>query len=306
MTPGVTWPEGRRFAFTVIDDPDSQSLEESRSVYGLLEDLGLLTTKAVWVLEPPERNSPGETCASPEALEFTQTLQRKGFEIAYHNGAPGTLQRDAIIRSLDLFRAYFGGDPGTMANHYNGDAMYWGEARLSGAARVIYKAVSRGPKPHYGHVPGHPSFWGDVCRERIQYCRNFVFRRINTLSACPFMPYADPQRPFVQAWYAASEGANCPSYLRQCAEREQDRLEEEGGACIMYTHFGHGFMDAGRLNTEFVRLMRRLAAKGGWFVPVGTLLEHLRQARGVHPLTDRERHRMERSWLTTKLVYGTS
>ena len=226
--------------------------------------------------------------------------------LGYHNGAPGTLERDAIIRSLDLFREYFGADPVTMANHYNGDAIYWGEARLSGAARAIYKAVSRGPKPHYGHVPGHPSFWGDVCRERVEYCRNFVFRRINTLSACRYMPYVDPDRPFVRAWYASSEGANCPSYLRQCSEREQDRLEEEGGACIMYTHFGHGFADSGTLNAEFVRLMRRLAAKGGWFVPVGTLLGHLRSIQGVHVLTDAERSRMERAWLAAKLVYGTS
>ena len=25
-------------------------------------------------------------------------------------------------------------------------------------------------------------------------------------------------------------------------EAAQDRLEAEGGACIMYTHFGHGFV----------------------------------------------------------------
>jgi len=301
-----SWPGGRRFAFTVFDDPDSQSLDESRAAYGFLADLGLRTTKAVWIVEPPERNSPGETCESAAFLEFSQALQARGFEIAYHNGAPGTLQRDDVIRSLDLFREYFGADPASMANHYNGDAIYWGDARLSGAARAVYRAVSRGPKPHYGHVEGHPCFWGDICRARIRYCRNFVFRRINTLRACPLMPYVDPRRPYVQAWYGASEGANCTSFLRQCSEREQDRLEEEGGACIMYTHFGHGFVTGGQLDPRFRRLMERLAARNGWFVPVTTLLDHLKRSHGPHLLTDCERSRMERSWLAAKLVYGTS
>ena len=305
MTPAVAWPDGRQFAFTVCDDPDAQSLDVSRAVYGLLEDLGLRTTKAVWMIEPPERNSPGETCESPESLELCLALQQKGFEIAYHNGAPGTLHRADIVRSLDLFRSHFG-DPATMANHYNGDAVYWGDARLSGPARMIYKAVRWKPSPHYGHVEGHPCFWGDLCRERIRYCRNFVFRSINTLSACPFMPYTDPQRPYVQAWYAASEGANCERFLRQCSEREQDRLEAEGGACIMYTHFGHGFVTDGKINPEFVRLMRRLAAKNGWFVPVRTLLDYLGATRGTRVLTRRERSQLEYSWLAAKLVHGTS
>jgi hypothetical protein len=302
----VEWPETRDFAFTVFDDPDAQSLTESREVYALLDDLGLRTTKAVWVLEPPERNSAGDTCESPAFLEFSQSLQQKGFEIAYHNGAPGTLRREETIRSLDRFRSYFGGDPVSMANHYSEDAIYWGAARLTGAARTLYGMVSRAPGSFFGHVERHPCFWGDVCRKRIRYCRNFVFRRLNTLRACPYMPYADPERPYVKAWFASAEGANCPSYVRQLSEREQDRLEEERGACIMYTHFGHGFVQGGKLDPTFKRLMTRLATKKGWFVPVSVLLDDLATQRGVHVLTPSERSQLEWSWLSAKLVHGTS
>jgi hypothetical protein len=302
----IEWPDGKQFAFTVFDDPDSQPLAVSREVYALLDDLGFRTTKAVWTMEPPERNSPGETCQSPAFLDFCLRLQQKGFEIAYHSGAPGSLERDDVIRSLDLFRTFFGTDPASMANHYNEDAIYWGAARLSGAARAVYKAVARGTGSFFGHVEGHPSFWGDVCRQRIRYCRNFVFRRLNTLGACPHMPYADPERPYVRAWFASAEGANCRSYLRQFNEREQDRLEEEGGACIMYTHFGHGFVDNGRLHPEFTRLMTRMAKKNGLFVPVAALLDQLAERRGIHVLTPSERRRVEWSWLSGKLLYGTS
>lgn len=305
MKPAVEWPGGRDFAFTVIDDPDAQTLGASREAYGLLKDLGFRTTKAIWVVEPPERNSPGETCESPEFVEFCQRLHRQGFELAYHNGAPGTLRREAIVRSLDQFRAHFGVDPVTMANHYNEDAMYWGDARLSGVLRRLYKLIS-GKTKHFGHVEGHPCFWGDVCRARIRYCRNFVFRHVNTLRACPYMPYSDPDRPFVQAWYAAAEGANRDSCVRLLSERNQDALEEEGGACILYTHFGHGFVSDGRLDPEFRRLMTRLASKNGWFVPVATLLDHLGEHRGVHQLTGPERSGLERSWFAAKLLHGTS
>ena len=306
--PSVSWPEGRRFAFTVFDDPDSQSRAAGRAVYSFLEDLGFRTTKAVWVLEPPERNSPGETCESPGFLDWALELQRAGFEIGYHSGAPGTLRRSEVIRSLDLFRDYFGHDPISMANHYNEDAVYWGDARLSGPRRALYNAATgRRGRRFFGHVEGHPTFWGDVCRQRVRYCRNFVFREINTLRACPYMPYSDPDRPYVARWFAASEGANCRSFVRQISERRQDELEEQGGACIMYTHFGHHFVDrTGRLDAEFKRLMKRFAEKKGWFVPVGVLLDHLAQERHEHALGSREIGQMEWRWLAAKLIHGTS
>ena len=55
------------------------------------------------------------------------------------------------------------------------------------------------------------------------------------------MPYHDPDRPYVNAWFAASEGADVTAFNRCLSEEHQDRLEAEGGACIMYTHFASGF-----------------------------------------------------------------
>src|SRR5215471_10547763 len=66
----VCWPEGRRFAFTIFDDPDAQSLEASRLVYGFLSDLGFRTTISVWPLAAGrEANSEGETCANPAYVD---------------------------------------------------------------------------------------------------------------------------------------------------------------------------------------------------------------------------------------------
>lgn len=305
----IVWPDGKSFAFTVFDDTDSQSLEASRLVYGLLEDYGFRTTRSVWPTRGP-RHSPqdGATCADPEFLEWAQQLQSKGFEIGYHMAASHTSNRQETIAALDAFARHFGGPPATMANHYNSvEDIYWGEARLSGWRRGLYRLFNRltGRNDRfYGHVADHPFFWADVCQNRIKYVRNFIFGDINTLAACPWMPYHDPDRPFVNYWFAGSEGANVNSYLQRISEANQDRLEAENGACIMYTHYGLGFVEHGEIDSRFRRLMERLSRKNGWFPTVVTLLDYVLEQRGRNVLSSAQRRELEWSWMTHKIRFG--
>lgn len=308
--PKITWPEGKQFAFTVIDDPDGKTEPARKHVYPLLADLGFRTTKAVWPIGPlRERNSDGETCADKEFREDAQRLQEIGFEIAYHNAAPHSCTRAEVVESLDTFRSYFGADPVVMANHYNADALYWGQARLTGAVRRgIYNAMTRGANRDRfrGQIKDDPHFWGDICSARIRYCRNLVFRDINTLRACPYMPYADPERPFVREWYSASEGAEGPAFIDMIREENQDQLEAEGGLSIMYTHFGKGFVNGDTLDTRFAELMKRLSRKNGWFVPVQTVLKYLTGGKSGREITPAERSGLEWKWLKDKCFHGTS
>ena len=304
-----TWPEGHRFAFTVFDDPDGQSFETTQLVYSFLADLGFRTTIGVWPLDlRHETNSGGETCSNPEYRAFLQGLQSRGFEIGFHLAGPFDCTHAETVEALDLFKQYFGHDPDAMANHYNADAIYWGPARLSGWRRTLYNIATLGRmrNRHFGHVEGHPNFWGDACRERIRYCRNFVYADINTLRMNPWMPYCDPERPFVRYWYSSSEGHQAPAFLKTLQDANQDRLEAEGGASIMYTHFGHGYVRDGKLTPEFRRTMERLARKNGWFVPVSTLLDFLAEKNGITTVTPAVRHRIESRWLWEKFFRGTS
>jgi hypothetical protein len=305
----VSWPDAKSFAFTIFDDPDAQSYEDGRVVYSFLLDLGFRTTRGVWpaaAVRTP--NSGGETCADPRYRQHTLELQARGFEVGYHNTTKHSSPRDEIIRGLDAFRAWFGHDPSAMANHYNSEAIYWGPARVTPPLQTLYSLATFGRTNgrYVGHVEHDSSFWGDICRERIRYCRNFVYTDVNTLAACPWMPYHDPLRPFVSAWYASAEGSNVSRFVDTLSERNQDRLEQEGGACIMYTHFGHGYVRDGVLDARFRQLMTRLSRKNGWFVPVSTLLDHLRQDAGCVTLTDQQRRSLERRWLWEKVWRGTS
>jgi hypothetical protein len=305
----MLWPGNKSFAFSIFDDTDSQTLEKGKAVYALLSDLGFRTTKSVWPIRgkgTPSDN--GATCEENDYRQWVQSLQRQGFEVGYHMAASHTSPREETVRGLEQFAQHFGGYPITMASHYFSDEnLYWGDARLSGANRLFYNLVTRfrNHNRYYGHVPGHPYFWGDLCKEKIKYVRNFCYPDVNTLKACPCMPYHDPWRPLVNYWFASSEGAQAGSFVRTLAEANQDQLEAEGGACIMYAHFGLGFCEDGRLNARFRSLMERLSQKNGWFVPVATLLDYLLAHKVANTIGDAERARLERKWLWHKLRSGT-
>jgi hypothetical protein len=301
--PRVAWPDGRDFAFTVFDDTDASTLVNAPPVYALLGELGMRTTKSVWPLTGRVHGEAGGSSCEDEAYrDWVLALQRDGFEIALHNVGADTSPREETIRGLERFRELFGHDPVTHTNHAgNRENVYWGDRRLTGANALAYNVMNRfkGYRAYEGHIESSPLFWGDLCRERVRYVRNFVHSDINTLAYCPEMPYHDPARPCVNAWFASTEGADVDLFVDALSEAAQDRLEAEGGACIMYTHFW-SFTTDGRLDPRFERLMRRLSAKNGWFVPVSTLLDHLVAAKGRHQLTDAERSRLERRWLLDK------
>ena len=48
------FPDGRQFAFTIIDDTDVATVENVAPMYALLERLGMRTTKTVWPVGCPE------------------------------------------------------------------------------------------------------------------------------------------------------------------------------------------------------------------------------------------------------------
>ncbi len=310
-TTKINWPNGKRFAFTVFDDTDLTTMRNGPELYQFLYDHGVITTKSVWPIKgDDEPVYGGTTCADDEYLAWVRRLSEQGFEIAFHNATFHSSRRAQAIEGLEEFKRLFGTCPNAHANHAScTDAIYWGDNRVSGMNKFAYDLLTQ--FRHHDQFGGTDEtsefFWGDKCREQIKYVRNFVYTDINTLNACPSMPYHDEERPFVNYWFASSEGANGHSFCKTISEKNQDRLEEEGGACIMYTHFGREeFRQNGRLHPEFVRLMERLSRKNGWFVPVSALLDHIQLQRGHYVISARERGQLERKWLLEKVFRGTS
>lgn len=308
--PTIEWPDGKRFAFSIVDDTEASTVENTKPVYDLLESCGMRTTKTVWPLGfSREPQLGGGTLQDPDYRAWVLDLQAAGFEIAFHGATDHSSTREETRRALDVFREVLGHDPRLHANHFGqAEGIYWGEARLDGLPRLVYRAANavlrRGTR-YYGHVESSTYFWGDLCRDRIEYVRNFSFPGVNTLKADPLMPYHDPRRPYVRFWFSSSEAAELDSFCTLLTDENQDRLVEEGGACIAYTHFGFGFAEDGRPNPRFARVIERLGGLPGWFVPASTLLDYLRTQpgwqpeRGIAPLRG-----LERRWLLSKLRHG--
>ena len=81
----LSFPDGKRFAFTIVDDTDLATLERVRPIYELFDRYGLKTTKTVWVWPTNETHPPsqGDSLQNQAYRSFIVDLQRKGFEIAF-------------------------------------------------------------------------------------------------------------------------------------------------------------------------------------------------------------------------------
>ena len=54
MTLPLRFPNGARFAFTILDDTDDSTLENVKPVYDRLRAYGFRTTKTAWPFKSPE------------------------------------------------------------------------------------------------------------------------------------------------------------------------------------------------------------------------------------------------------------
>lgn len=302
------WPGGARFAFSIFDDTDRMTLENGPPVYDVLTDLGLRITKSVWPVAPdgPPRTG-GTTCDDPDYLAWVLRLQAAGHEIGLHNASDHPSVRRTTERALDRFADLFGAPPRIGADHVgNLEAMYWGPKRLTGVRSRAYSgamAVTRPyRKPTSGEIPASDHFWGDLLRDRIDYWRNFTFTTIDTLQACPQMPYHDAARPYVNWWFASSHAPTLESFLDLLTPDRLDELEASGSACILYTHFAMGFAEDGTVDPRVIAVLEDVARRGGWCAPVSEVLDHVRSQRNdPAPISDGDRRSLENRWVVEKI-----
>jgi len=286
MTAGE-FPGGKRFAFTVFDDTDDSTVANSAPVYRLLAEHGIFTTKSVWVL-PSRGGSAGQCLLDPDYREWICSLASEGFEIGLHNVGDGGFTRQEILDSLKLFNESLGHYPRVHANHIsNPDCLYWWDRRFEWPFSLLYRAAYRarhGRRPALGgHDPSSPHFWGDAAKRHISYVRNLTFNDIDTLAADPRMPYSvGSKSTYSNLWFSSSDGQRVEEFIDLLSPRNLARLEERGGACVVYTHFASGFVgDTGEVDRRVAERIAALGQRPGWFVPVTVLLDHLVATHGA-------------------------
>src|SRR5581483_2133258 len=308
----VTWPNGHQFAFTIVDDTDCATVENVKPVYDLLAQLGMKTTKTVWMF--PGQGDPlreGSTCELQPYRDWVLTLQKAGFEIAFHNAAPTTSPRETTLRGLAKFHEVFGPGELLFCNHTRcRENIYWGDQRLSGWRRNFYNLATRGKRRDIsrGHLEGDPLFLGDLCQKQVRYVRNFVFDELDALAVCPEQPYHDPAKPYVNYWFTSADGTNLKYFLKNFTVAKLKRVHDEGSLCIAYVHFAYRFTQDGKVNEEFRKRMEFIRSLNGWFAPASSVLDHLRHGANLNERSiapDRLR-KLERTWLFQKMLKGTT
>jgi hypothetical protein len=305
----VPFPDGKDFAVSFVDDTDLSTRENVYPVYALLARLGMLGTKTVWVFDQ-RRNSAfskakeknlaqdsgreaGDSLEDPDYLSFVLELKKMGFEIALHNVAAGNSLRQEIVEGINKFSRYFGNFPRINTFHQtNIENLYAGKDKLDVPLLKLLEWV-KDRSQYQGHIERSPNFWGDVALRKIDYFR-LPFHTIqepNTLKINPSMPFRDRRRPFVKYWFASSDGSNCERFIRLLSPLNIERLKNEKGACLIYTHFAKGFTARrnGKIyvNREFKSLVELLAKnKNAWFPTASSLLDRLLILKQVSILWD--------------------
>ena len=278
------YPEGREFAFTILDDTDDSTVANTKPIYDLLFDLGLRTTKTVWPLDCPEGSRhyfAGSTLADPAYRAFAHELQERGFELTWHAATMESSLRERTVRGLEAFREEFGRYPTLHANHgENRENIYWGPKRYRNPLlRLAHRSARGGARGAFsGDEESSPYFWGDLCRQHFRYVRGFTWREVNTLRKDPGLVYRLAWTPYVDCWFSTSDAADVHAFNRLVNRQSIDRLRAERGVCILSTHLGKGFVRGRRIDPAVEDTLRHLASQPGWFVPVSTILDRFRAA----------------------------
>jgi hypothetical protein len=295
------FPDGKKFAFTILDDAEVAPLETLRPVYNLLGELGVFTTKIVWSFTEERGGAPGSRCTldDPQYLDFILEIRDKGFEIGWAGASSSSNARARTIEGLEQFKETIGYYPRVLVNGaLNRESVYWGTGRVDQPLlkAVVQRAAPTPPSFFLGHVEGSPFWWGDICFNHVDYVLNLTFDDVNITRINPSIPYHDPSRPYVRSWFSGSDADNCAEFNQLLRPDRQDRLEREGGCCIATTRLGRGFVKDHRIDRLARKRLESLAARSGWFATVSTILDQLRAAKSQHEFQAAEWDRMQWKW----------
>ena len=312
------WPNNKKFAFTIIDDTDNSTLDNAPLIYDYLIQNKIFTTKSVWVKDGIDSEDyvsvNGETLSNIKYFDWVKKIKSLGVEICLHSMSWSSSTREEIISGFNFFEAEFGKSKVLIQHNdiKDNESIYWGSKRLAFPLNIIFELFSyfnpKGVKSniYQGENESSPFFWGDICKEKVDYIRNFVFPEINLFKVTPHILHKRASTKYVNNWFISTEAPDIESFTKLLSVENINKLEIENGVCIIYTHFGNGFVRDGILDERFKSIIRYLATKDGWYVPASELLAHIQNNNKIATLSYFQEFYLSFKWLIWKLFHGTS
>lgn len=304
----IKWPQNKKFAFTIVDDTDKVSVQNVKPVYEYLYKSGIITTKTVWGLGSRDQYG-GQSLSDNEYKEFIKDLSNKGYEIAFHGAGSGDFNREEVLQSLNLINEVVGYYPTLHANHaHNSDNLYWGSKRFSFPINYIYNFIRMVTKRKnivsLGDKENSHAFWGDFSKKNIKYIRNRVYSGLNTIEVDKYMPYKEKSKEkFSNYWFSSSDAYDCNAFIKLLSKENIDKLVDENGCAIIYTHFAYGFVDEnGNLNEEFKNCIDYLSNQNGWFAPATKILDFIKSKRNIEYISNIKSLYLDIIWFKERLI----
>ena len=122
------------------------------------------------------------------------------------------------------------------------------------------------------------------------------------------MPYSDRSyNKYANYWYASTFAPNPWVFNKVINRNSVDKLEEDQGICILYTHLGY-YYKKGKVDEGFENMIKYISAKDtGLFIPVSDVLDLLYNQKKdkdkLNEITRFEKFRLEASSLYTRIKY---
>ena len=274
------FPDNKSFAFTILDDTDDATLENVRPIYYLLNELGMKTTKTAWPMDCPEGSKlyfAAETLQNIEYRDFVRQLIADGFEFASHGATMESSLRQRTQEGFKYIERELHVKPTVYCNHgHNRENIYWGAQRYqSKLISFFYERIHKDRNYYQGQIESSEYFWGDICKEKIQYVRSYAFSRLDISRIKPTYPYQLYKTKFVNNWFITSDAPDVDAFKKLVTQESIDRLVKNNGFTIISTHLGKGFVRNGRIDKTVRNTLEYLSELPGWYVPVGELLRFL-------------------------------
>jgi hypothetical protein len=272
----------KKFIFTIIDDTDDSFCPQINEVYDVLHKNGLRTTKTLWVYPVRDSERSKGECLQDEAYKnFVLDIKNKGFELALHNVGSGDYNREEIIKGLAEYEKILGEKPKIHVNHsYNPDNIYCGPKRFSFPFNIIVKYLYSSYNNFSGEIKKSRHYWADIHKKFIKYSRNYEIDNINTFKRNSYMPYRDKKYDkYCNYWYSSTFAPNQWMFNHIVTKKSIDKLEREGGVCILYTHLGYYYKN-GQVDQGFKEMISYIGKKKtGLFLPVSDVLDILNEQK---------------------------
>ena len=120
-----------------------------------------------------------------------------------------------------------------------------------------------------------------------------IFIHLLKMRILPGKPFKDPRKKMTPFLFNTAGAPHADAFNKLVNPHSLKKLQKQRGWAIVSTHLGKDFYRNKKLDLEFEKTIRYLAAQPGWYVPASQLLDFIKKNLGFSEISSLERFMME-------------